>query len=370
MIPRRLDTLGWRMTFYSLVAIGCAAAIVFAGYVGARMLLWFHPPLPEPALYINVIRWCVNNIGFGPVMILCFIPFYMLFLHRFSRPLLQQMRQLSNGMSMVADGNTAHRLPVSSNDELGRLSSQLNHMLDQLQHAMNEERTALQSQNHLITSVSHDLRTPLTSIIGFLGYVESDRYRDEIELRHYVHIAYEKSRTMQKLLEDLLDYTRITYHAQPLQCTNLNVVQLLEQLTEECVPMLEEAGMEYHLTSSSPVLMVSGNGEELVRLFENVISNAVRYGSSGHWLDIQLEQRQGQIMIRFTNYGQPIPPEALPYLFDRFYRADAARSGYSNGSGLGLAIVKSIVERHHGSVSVQSHAAETYFDIALPVASS
>ncbi|WP_411346918.1 ATP-binding protein [Paenibacillus sp. WLX2291] len=366
MIHRRLDTLGWRMILYSLAAIGCAAAIVFAGYVGARMLLWFHPPLPEPALYISIIRWCVNNIGFGPVMIICFIPLYVLFLHRFSRPLLRQMRQLSSGMSMVADGNTSHRLPISSGDELGRLSSQLNHMLDQLNQAMNEERTALQSQNHLITGVSHDLRTPLTSIIGFLGYVESDRYRDEIELRHYVHIAYEKSLTMQKLLEDLLDYTRITYHAQPLQSTSLNLVQLLEQLAEECVPMLEQAGMEYRLTSTDPLIRVSGNGDELVRLFENLFSNAVRYGSCGHWLDIQLQQHHDQVIIRCINYGQPIPPEELPYLFDRFYRADAARSSYSNGSGLGLAIVKSIAERHQGSVSVQSNAAQTCFEVILP----
>lgn len=367
MIFKRYDTLSWKMIAFSLAAMVCTTIIIMSAYYGATFLLWLHPPQSSPPFYVSMIRWSVNTIGFAPVMVIAFVPLFILFFHLFSRQTMQRVQSLSSGMAKIAEGELNYRLPVSSKDELGSLSLHVNQMMDRLNHAMDEERTALQSQNHLITGVSHDLRTPLTSIIGFLGYIESDRYRDEIELRHYVHIAYEKSLTLQKLIDDLLDYTRVTYNQIAPQHHSIDLHQLLEQLAEECVPLFEQAHMDYQITVQGESPIIQGNGEELVRLFENLFANAIRYGYTGKRLDIQIIQHQQQVQVSCINYGSVIPSTDIPHIFERFYRGDSSRSNYAQGSGLGLAIAKSIVDRHHGEISVRSDYQSTVFDTIFPI---
>lgn len=370
MIFKRYDTLFWKMIIFSLIAMSGATLIIMSAYYGVIFLLWWHPAQSSPPFYVSIMRWSVNTIGFAPVMVTAFIPLFILFFYLLSRHTMQRIYSLSSGMTQIAKGELNYRLPVTSKDELGNLATHVNQMMDQLHHAVEEERTALHAQHHLITGVSHDLRTPLTSIIGFLGYIEADRYRDEIELRYYVHIAYEKSLTVQKLLDDLLDYTRITFHDITPLLQPIDLHQLIAQLAEECVPLFEQADMNYQITVEAISTTILGNAEELVRLFENLFTNAIRYGHHGKKLDIQITQEHESLNIRCINYGTIISATDLSHIFERFYRGDSSRSTYAQGSGLGLAIAKSIVERHQGTITAYSDYHATVFEIIFPILSN
>ncbi len=239
-------------------------------------------------------------------------------------------------------------------------------MARQIDRLIQDERRAEQTKNDLITGVSHDLRTPLTSILGFLELIENDRYKDELELRYYVNIAYDKATALQKLIDDLFEFTRIN-NGLPLHKNGLDMDGLLRQLAEEFVPSLEKSGMEIRIESQEQAIILEADGDLLVRSYENLISNAIQYGAGGRYVDIRLLSRNAEAVIQIINYGPPIPEKDIPYVFDRFYRVDQSRSRQTGGTGLGLAIAKSIVEAHGGKIQVYSSREFTMFETCYPL---
>ncbi|WP_271750640.1 sensor histidine kinase [Cohnella sp. JJ-181] len=271
----------------------------------------------------------------------------------------------SVGLAELAGGNFQYRLESGPEDERwSQLTERINAMAAQLERSIKDERNAEKSKNDLITGVSHDLRTPLTSLLGFLEVIQSDRYRDEAELRHYIDIIYKKALTLKKLIDDLFEYTRIS-GGLPVIKEELDLLGFMRQLAEEYVPELERMTMACRVESDMQRLSVRADGELLARCFSNLLDNAIRYGSGGGAVEIQVSTRSEYACVRVINYGDPISIQDLPYLFERFYRGDTART--SGGSGLGLAIVKSIVQAHSGEVAVQSSHSRTVFEVRLPL---
>lgn len=276
------------------------------------------------------------------------------------------LEEINIGLAKIAKGNFDHKIPVRENHELGRIAESINVMSDQLNRSIQEERNAEKTKNDLITGVSHDLRTPLTSILGFLEIIDKDRYTDEVELRYYMNIAYEKSLSLKKLIDDLFDYTRIN-NGMPLHLRELDITGLIEQLAEEFVPSLEQANMTIRTHVPDQPMMIKADGDQLVRAYENLISNAIKYASSGKYIDIYIEKKDGHVVVRICNYGEPIPKRDLPYIFERFYRVEQSRSKATGGTGLGLAITKSIFDVHGGEISVESSSSQTVFETRLPI---
>lgn len=313
------------------------------------------------------IRWLVNNIGSVPLMIMVGVLGFVLFFFLFTRRVMLVLDEITAGIQEVAKGELSHRIEVKTSDEFGVVAASINQMAEQLQLSLQEERSAVAAKNDLITGISHDLRTPLTSILGFLEYIEKDRYQDEIEMRYYVSIAYEKSLTLRKLIDDLFEYTRVSGGILPLSLTSLNLNPFLMQLAEEFAPMLEEAGMTYQIIGGQEPLWIQAAPGELVRAYENLFSNAIRYGAQGKVMEIALSLEGEEAVVRISNYGEPIPAQDLPHLFDRFYRVDKSRSRDTGGTGLGLAIAKSMIELHHGSIAAYSEQGRTDFVTRFPV---
>lgn len=357
--------LPWKMILYSLISLLITGLILMILHAGAALLLWLNPS--RSFWIVKLIRFTINNIGSAPVLLVIGVPLYTFLFLKLSKAAFAYLKGIGDGMQAIADGDLSVRVPVRSGDELGVLASNLNVMTDRLQHSIQEERAAARAKNDLITGVSHDLRTPLTSVLGFLEYIENDRYQDELELRYYVGIAYDKSLALKKLIDDLFEYTRVT-GGLPLQLETLDLRKLLEQLAEEFVPVLEKAGMTYRIRTGPEPVLIQGDPGELVRLFENLFSNAARYGRDGKILEISVYSREGRAVAVCTNYGKPIPPQDLPHLFQRFYRVDKSRSRKTGGSGLGLAIAKSIAELHGGNIGVRSSAKSTEFETTFPLA--
>ncbi|WP_308635979.1 sensor histidine kinase [Paenibacillus silvisoli] len=362
-----VHSLFWKFIFTFIASILSVSAVLWIGYYLAALLLSFNPS--SSSIFTMLLRWFINQIGSLPLMTVTGVILFLAFFFLYSRSMITYIEEITGGLKEMAHGNLAYKIPVKSFDELGVMAEHINVMASRLKQSIDEERDAVKAKNDLITGVSHDLRTPLTSIIGFLEYIETDRYKDELESRYYVNIAYEKSLKLKKLIDDLFDYTKLTSGELPPALEKLDLANFLRQLMEEYVPLLEQAGMVCRIEAPAGTLLIEADSAELVRAFENLVTNAIRYAKEGQYLDILVAQADGQVEVIFRNYGQPIPPSDLPYLFERFYRADKSRTNVTGGgSGLGLAITKSIIERQNGAIRVASTGRCTEFVTVFPLA--
>ncbi len=279
-----------------------------------------------------------------------------------------EMKHVVSELNYIAEGNFEHRIPSSTDSDLQEFINSIHVLVDSTVEAMEEERRIEQTKDELITNVSHDIRTPLTSIIGYLGLVTEKRYHSINEAEAYVETAYQKAQQMRVLVDDLFEYTSVHQADASLNVIKFNMIQLLEQLAIDFLIEAEEKDMEIKIISSEDKLMMYGDSEKLVRVFSNLISNALKYGVGGSQILIEVEELEEQMLkVVIKNDGEKIPNEALGQLFERFYRAESSRSQELASTGLGLAIVKSIVELHKGQISVRTTKDWTLFTIQLPI---
>jgi len=308
---------------------------------------------------------------FGPLIIIffyCFIFCIYLFLfyqYEKQRYTAYRIFSLSDEVLQIAEANFDKKVIEKDENELGKLADSINAMIIQAQKAIEEERRAKQIKNDLVTNVAHDLRSPLTSILGYLNLINQDQYRDELELRYYTQIVQSKAERLHHLINDLFEYTYVQNKEIRMVNDPINIEEMVNQLAVQYRIQLREAGMEIRQVSTAENPITMGDGNKLARVFENLIQNAIRYGKEGKYLDIRIMEQEDTIEIAISNYGQPIPSVDLPHIFDRFYSVEKSRSEYTGGAGLGLAIAKSIIELHHGTIKVESSAGKTTFIVTL-----
>ena len=185
--------------------------------------------------------------------------------------------------------------------------------------------------------------------------------------KHYIEIVYNKALRLQKLIEELFGFTKLSYGKLNMNISTLDLVQLLSQLVEESYPNFEKNNLSYDFSANVKSLFIEGDGDLLARLFDNLISNAIKYGAEGKRVLIRLRKEKEEVMVQVLNFGYVIPEKELPLIFDKFYRVEHSRSLSTGGTGLGLAIVKNIVDMHHGNITVQSDMGGTRFNVTLPL---
>ncbi|MDI4643997.1 sensor histidine kinase [Cohnella hashimotonis] len=353
--------LGLRFKLLILVAF----SLGFAG--GTAMLLYVLAVQFDITILNALAWWFYERFGRSITLALAILGLFIVYLFVFSHGTIRYLLRITQGVGEIAEGKFDSRIPVRTGDELGVLADRINRMSEQLKRAIEEERRTERAKTELVTNVSHDLRTPLTSIVGYLGLIEQDRYRDEVELRHYTGIAYDKALRLQGLISDLFEYTR-TSAGLPLRLSPLNLVEMLGQLAVQFRLQFEQAGVEGVTMLAEKELIVSADGDKLVRVFENLVDNAIRYSKEGGRIEIKARREGTEAVAEIVNYGEPLPASAIPLLFDRFYRMEQSRSRHTGGSGLGLAIAKNIVELHGGKIAVRSSEAGTVFQVRLPLA--
>lgn len=280
---------------------------------------------------------------------------------------LYQMDHILAELHYIAQGHLDHRIPFRLKGSEQHVITSVNALVDSAVQSMDDERKIEKSKDELITNVSHDLRTPLTSIIGYLGLIEDKQYRNEEDILKYTHTAYEKAKQMKNLVEDLFEYTKVQQHGAPVNIMTIDLNQLIEQLTASFELEAQHRGIEISSVVTPNPLMIEADPEKLGRVFNNLVSNAFKYGNGASYIKIIAQQEGDQVVVKVANDGTPIPAQAVDHLFERFYRAEASRSRKTGGTGLGLAIVKSIVDLHHGKVSVVSDENETAFVVTLPL---
>lgn len=277
------------------------------------------------------------------------------------------MNHIIGELHYIAQGHLDHRIPFRLKGNEQHVITSVNALVDSAVQSMDDERKIEKSKDELITNVSHDLRTPLTSIIGYLGLIEDKQYQNEEDILKYTHIAYSKAKQMKNLVDDLFEYTKVQQHGAPVNIMRVDLDQLLEQLTASFALEAERRGIEISSKVVPNPLMIEADPEKLGRVFNNLVANAFKYGNGASYIRITAHQEQANVVVKVANDGTPIPQEAQSHLFERFYRAEASRSRATGGTGLGLAIVKSIVDLHHGQVTVTSDENETAFIVTLPL---
>ena len=282
-------------------------------------------------------------------------------------PYIRYISRISEAVQNISEGNLNTVIDVIGDDEFSSMAANLNHMAADIKKLMEKERESERTKNELITNVAHDLRTPLTSIIGYLELLAGNQQVPADMQHKYIEIAYGKSRRLQKLIEDLFGFTKLNCGKIAMHVGQIDIVKLLGQLVEEAYPNFVEKGLSYDLQSNVPAKIINADGNLLARLFDNLIGNAIKYGADGTRVLVKIHAEGETVTVSVTNYGYVIPADELPLIFNKFYRVEQSRSSSTGGTGLGLAIAKEIVDMHGGTISVASNLNGTVFTVKLQV---
>lgn len=282
-------------------------------------------------------------------------------------PYIRYISRISEAVQNISEGDLNTVIDVIGDDEFSSMAANLNHMAADIKKLMEKERESERTKNELITNVAHDLRTPLTSIIGYLELLAGNQQVPADMQHKYIEIAYGKSRRLQKLIEDLFGFTKLNCGKIAMHVGQIDIVKLLGQLVEEAYPNFVEKGLSYDLQSNVPAKIINADGNLLARLFDNLIGNAIKYGADGKRVLVKIHAEGETVTVSVTNYGYVIPTDELPLIFNKFYRVEQSRSSSTGGTGLGLAIAKEIVDMHGGTISVASDLNGTVFTVKLQV---
>lgn len=351
------------------------ANIIYSAIISCLVELFFITNISMIARYLegsgggNALTQAILDQGVAVVMVylvlglLLFAAVFMIL----QEPYIRYISRISDAVQSISEGNLNTKVDVTGDDELSSMAANLNRMAEDIRQLIEKERESERTKNELITNVAHDLRTPLTSIIGYLELLAGQK-AIQPEMQHkYIEIAYGKARRLEKLIEALFGFTKLNYGRIAMHVGDLDIVKLLGQLLEEAYPNFVDKGLSYDLQSNVPAKIITADGNLLARLFDNLIGNAIKYGADGKRVLVRIHAEEEIVTVSVTNYGYVIPAEELPLIFNKFYRVEQSRSSSTGGTGLGLAIAKEIVDMHGGTIAVSSDLNGTVFTVKLQV---
>lgn len=229
-----------------------------------------------------------------------------------------------------------------------------------------EMQLAEQRKNDLVMYLAHDLKTPLSSVIGYLTLLKEEQEISAVLRERYLTITLDKAQRLEDLINEFFEITRFNLSHITLEFGNINLTRMLEQLVYEFQPTLTEKNLKCELKAPAD-MMLQCDADKLQRVFDNLLRNAVYYSYEDTVIKVNTEQFKDSILVRFINEGNTIPAEKLERVFEQFFRLDSARSSDSGGAGLGLAIAKEIVRLHHGTITAHSENGVTCFEVMLPL---
>lgn len=268
-------------------------------------------------------------------------------------------------------GSGMDKLVEESNDEI-TLSPELDFMenkLNQIKNNLEKQKKAAldaeQRKNDLVVYLAHDIKTPLTSVIGYLSLLDEAPDMPPEQKSKYVGITLEKAYRLEELINELFEITRFNLQTIVLNKEKINLLFMLQQMADEFYPMLAPQGKQISVNVPDG-LTLWGDADKLARVFNNILKNSIAYSDENSVIDISAWQQDENIVITFMNQGNPIPQTKIDTIFEKFYRLDAARSSKTGGAGLGLAIAQEIVTAHDGTISVESNPENTTFTVKLP----
>ena len=276
------------------------------------------------------------------------------FLYFFTKREMKRFERMQEFLNAFALEHTQTRLDDSGNDELSSMAANINDMAEKIEQQYQEKLRYDQSRQELVANLSHDLRTPLSSVIGYSEMLRDEIYESKEEEKQYIDIIHRKAEYMEYLLTELLEYSRLQLGKLVLDKNHMDISELIREILIEYYPVIEKN--EYELEIDLPESGVYGNWDKnrIGRVLRNLIDNALKYGMEGKKLRISLKQMEQEIVLVIQDFGIGMPQEEAEHIFEMFYRADLGRNSKKGGMGLGLYISREIIHMHNGTISAVS----------------
>ncbi|WZL69617.1 HAMP domain-containing sensor histidine kinase [Defluviitalea saccharophila] len=275
----------------------------------------------------------------------------------------QYFDELSIGMDQLLEESDEE---ITLAPELDFMENKLNQIKRNIEKQKKAALDAEKRKNDLVVYLAHDLKTPLTSVIGYLSLLNEAPDMPPEQKAKYVGITLEKAYRLEQLINEFFEITRFNLQTIVLNKEKINLLFMLQQMADEFYPILTPQGKQVSVHAPEG-LTLWGDPDKLARVFNNILKNAIAYSYENSTIEISAKQEDNYIVISFTNQGNPIPQAKLDTIFEKFYRLDSARSTNTGGAGLGLAIAKEIVNAHEGTISVESNTENTVFTVKLPI---
>ena len=355
---RRSTLQAWGYYLLALTAwVTIVLVVSVLGFIICRSLIWY-----ETNPLYHLLNW-VRDYYFFVFAFVILVGWVVISYYFIARPN-QQLQALIEASGQLSQPTEE---PIRLPPAMKSVEDQLNLAREEALHAQRTAREAEQRKNDLVVYLAHDLKTPLTSVIGYLTLLR-DEPQISPELRaRYTGIALDKAERLEDLINEFFDITRFNLSHLELEKQTVDLSRMLQQVVSEFEPMLAEEQLT--CTLDLPARMdYPCDPDKLARVFDNLLRNACHYSTPGTNIQISGAETDTSIVLTFHNEGRTIPPEKLERIFDQFFRLDSSRATRTGGAGLGLAIAKEIVELHGGTISARSWDNQVEFQVTLPKA--
>lgn len=347
------------------IMLGAVSAVLLLramtrGHLADTIVLWiahifFLNEEQADMIYFKAVTANMQFILGIVIIIFVFLLFYML-LYSYKR----YFDEVLSGIDKLMEDGDA----ISLSPELETVEHKLNYAKQTLKTQADEARKTERQKNELVVYLAHDIKTPLTSVIGYLSLLDENPDMPDDKKLKYIHTAWEKANRLRILVNEFFEITR--NHSEPilLQKVKIDLYYMLVQISEELYPQLSACKKRIENNVGEDI-SVYGDSEKLARVFNNILKNAIAYSEDESVISVFAEEFPEKTVLRFENRGE-IPGDKLSLIFDKFYRLSSTRQSETGGSGLGLAIARDIVTLHGGRIKAESSNGLTSFVIELP----
>lgn len=317
-------------------------------------------------IYPHIINWLNTNdfilVNIVFLIILGSIALFLItFIFLVNRKV-SYIKFITKEVKIIKNEGFGKTIKIKGGDELAELCKSINDMSVELGNKIKYEKEIEKNKNELIANISHDLKTPLTSIVGYLELLNTPKINEEYK-QEYAQIAYRKSLVLSELVNELFEYTKLTSNDFKLKKDKVNISMLLNQVVGENIINFIEKDIEVVLDNPYNKVYCNIDAIQILRVFENLLKNVEKYADLNSKFLVSLKVKDKSVIISFTNKCESMREEDLKYLFERFYRKDKSRN--EEGAGLGLAIVKRIIELHDGIIKAEKINDNIRFNIIL-----
>ncbi len=300
--------------------------------------------------YVPEIKAMIGEMLLVGILIICFTAGILIVW--VYRALLQPLHKLQEATKKIRDGNLDFTLDVDNDDEIGLLCQDFEEMRLRLKESSEEKLQYDKESKELISNISHDLKTPITAIKGYVEGIQDGVASSPEKLDRYIKTIYNKANDMDRLIDELTFYSKIDTNKIPYNYTKINVAEYFGDCVEEVGLDMETRGIELgYFNYVDEDVMVIADAEQMKRVINNIIGNSLKYlDKKKGIINIRIKDDGDFIQIVIEDNGKGIASKDLPFIFDRFYRTDSSRNSAKGGSGIGLSIVKKIIEDHGGRI--------------------